>query len=86
MRTMSRRILAIALALCAGCASEPGADLEPGAVSLPGKADGASDIVFTTAEEVARLAYRDGEERSSDEAQYVFAELVSPPSALIGRR
>lgn len=80
MSRMSRRTLAIAFALVAGCASEPGADLSPGAVSLPGKADGASDIVFTTAEEVAHLAYRDGEERSSDEAEYVFAELVSPAS------
>lgn len=81
MAVKSPARLALVLLLAAGCAGPLAGDLEPGEVSLPGKADGASDVVFTTAEDVRRLAYRDGEERSGEEAAYVFGELVQPPSA-----
>ncbi len=84
MRTTTFTLLLLLALTGLGCAADFGADLEPGALSLPGKADGASDVVFTTAEHVQRLAYRDGEERSDEEAAFVFGELITPDSSLGG--
>ncbi len=53
MRRRIDRTLPLLFALLGGgCASAFAADLDSGEVSLPGTADGPSDIVFTTAQEV----------------------------------